>query len=50
MKRIRKNLHLPEEIVDEIEKFKRDNFLPSFTSALIELVRRSLKHERNESN
>lgn len=41
----RKNLNIPDEIIKDIEEFKKRNFMTSFTGAIIELVRRGLKYK-----
>ena len=43
MKRVRKTLELPAELIEEITKFQKENYMTTFTSALIELIRRGLK-------
>ena len=42
MKRVRKTLELPAELIEEITKFQKENYMTTFTSALIELIRRGL--------
>lgn len=43
MKRVRKTLELPAELIEEITKFQKENYMTTFTGALIELVRRGLE-------
>lgn len=43
MKFIRKNFNLPETIVGAIEKYQYDNGITSFTSAMLELIRKGLE-------
>ena len=43
MEPVRKVMNLPEELVKQIEQFARDNYINTFTAAVIELVRRGLK-------
>ena len=43
MKRERKTLELPAELIEEITKFQKENYMTTFTGALIELVRRGLE-------
>ena len=43
MKRVRKTLEFPAELIEEITKFQKENYMTTFTSAIIELVRRGLK-------
>ena len=40
-----KLIAMTKEMVAEIEKFQKDNFISSFTAAVIELVRRGLKYK-----
>lgn len=42
MKTIKKSLNLPKQLIDDIEKFQRENYMTTFTAALIELIRRGL--------
>lgn len=42
--KIRKTLELPTDLVKEIEKFQKENYMTTFTSAIIELVRRGLEN------
>lgn len=42
MKRVRKTLELPAELIEEITKFQKENYMTTFTGALIELIRRGL--------
>ena len=43
MKTIRKVTNIPADLVEEIEKFKNENYITTFTGADIELIRRGLK-------
>ena len=43
MAKTRKTLELPTDLVKEIVKFQTENYMTTFTSAIIELVRRGLK-------
>lgn len=45
MKSVRKNLRLPKDLVDNIEEFRENMMMTTFTSAIIELVRRGLKYK-----
>ena len=42
----RKTLELPTEMIKEIEKFQKENYMTTFTSAIIELVRRGLENTK----
>ena len=43
MKTIRKVTNLPADLVDEIVKFQKENYITTFTGAVIELIRRGLE-------
>lgn len=43
MSKVRKTLELPADLITEIEKFQKENYITTFTGAIIELVRRGLK-------
>ena len=43
MAKTRKTLELPTDLVKEIVKFQKENYMTTFTSAIIELVRRGLR-------
>ena len=43
MKFIRKNFNLPEGIIEEVEKYRIENSITSFTSAMLELIRKGLE-------
>lgn len=42
MQMIKKSLNLPKQLIDDVEKFQRENYMTTFTAALIELIRRGL--------
>ena len=46
MGKTRKTLELPTEMIKEIEKFQKENYMTTFTSAIIELVRRGLENTK----
>lgn len=43
MKTIRKVTNLPVDLVEEVETFKKENYITTFTGAVIELIRRGLE-------
>lgn len=43
MKTIRKVTNLPVDLVEEVEKFMKENYVTTFTGAVIELIRRGLE-------
>lgn len=43
MKKVSKLINFPEKIIDDIEKYQRNNGLSSFTAAVLELVRKGLE-------
>ena len=43
MKTTRKSLLFPDALLEEVEKFMKDNYITTFTVAIIELVRRGLE-------
>lgn len=43
VEKTRKTLELPTELIKEIEKFQKENYMTTLTSAIIELIRRGLK-------
>lgn len=46
MKKIAKLINFPEEMVTAIERYQKEHLLTSFTSAVIQLLKLSLKNER----
>lgn len=42
MQMIKKSLNLPKQLIDDVERFQRENYMTTFTAALIELIRRGL--------
>lgn len=42
MERISKLIKFPIELMKEIEKYQKENYLSSFTSAVCELIRKGL--------
>lgn len=48
MENIRKSLMIPADIIERIEKYQKDNYLGSFTTAVIQLIIKGLESEKNE--
>lgn len=48
MGKTQKGIVMPDELIDEIEKFQKENYMTSFTQAIIALVRRGLKESKKE--
>lgn len=48
MEKERKTVDLPVEMVREIEKFQKENYITTFTAAMIELVRRGLNASKEK--
>lgn len=44
-KRIGKLINFPPDLIRAIEKYREQNFLPSFTSAVINLLKKVLQEE-----
>jgi len=42
---ILKGLRLPKDIIDRIEKYQRDNYIQTFTQAVIQLLIKALETE-----
>lgn len=40
---ILKGLRLPKDIIDRIEKYQRDNYIQTFTQAVIQLLIKALE-------
>ena len=43
MKTTRKSLLFPNTLLEEVEKFMKENYITTFTGAVIELIRRGLE-------
>lgn len=39
---VRKVMNLPNDLIKEIESFRKENYINNFTAAVIELIRRGL--------
>lgn len=46
----KKLINFPPQLVAQIEAYRQEHMLPSFTSAVIVLVQRGLKNESDSSN
>ena len=42
MKTIQKAIYFPAELVNAVEEYQRENYINSFTQAIIQLVRKGL--------
>lgn len=49
MKKVKKVISFPSEMVEQIKEFKEDNFITTFTGAVIELVRRGLEYTKQNN-
>lgn len=45
MENVRKTLILPKDILDRIEKYRKENYLGSFTNTVIQLIIKGLGSE-----
>ena len=43
MERVPKLIKFPKELVEEVEKYQKENFVSSFSGAVYELIREGLK-------
>lgn len=43
METILKGLRLPKDIIDRIEKYQQENYVPSFTQAVVQLLIKALE-------
>ena len=48
MEKIRKVTILPANLVEEVEKFMKQNYITTFTGAVIELIRRGLETAKGD--
>ena len=48
MVRVPKLIQFPVELVEKIEKYREENHLSTFTSALFELIRKGLEKNSEE--
>lgn len=42
METTKKTLNIPKKLIKDIEQFRQENYIATFTAAMIELVRRGL--------
>ena len=47
MKKVKKVISFPAEMVEQIKEFGEDNFITTFTGAVIELIRRGLEYSND---
>ena len=45
METVLKGLRLPKDIIDRIEKYQRENYIQTFTQAVIQLLVKGLEKE-----
>lgn len=43
MERIAKLINFPADLMEEIEKYQKENYITSFTGTIYELIRKGLK-------
>lgn len=43
MERVSKLIKFPKDLVEEIEKYQKDNYISSFAGAVYELIRKGLE-------
>lgn len=48
MEIIRKTMTFPKSLLDEVERYQKENMIPSFTAAMQELIRKGLKQAEKE--
>lgn len=48
MKKEKKLISFPIDMIPLIKEFGRENFITTFTGAVVELVRRGLKYNNND--
>ena len=48
MEKVKKVISFPSEMVEQIKGFKEDNFITTFTGAVIELIRRGLEYSNHD--
>ena len=48
MKKVKKVISFPAEMVEQIKEFGEENFISSFTASVVELIRRGLKYSNND--
>lgn len=46
MERVNKLIKFPKDLIDEIEKYQKENYLSSFAAAVYELIRKGLSSEK----
>lgn len=50
MKKEKKLISFPAEMIGLIQEFGRENFINTFTSAVVELVRRGLEYTKQNNS
>ena len=49
MKKVKKVISFPAEMVEQIKEFGEENFISSFTGAVVELIRRGLEYTKQNN-
>ena len=50
MKKVKKVISFPAEMIELIQEFGRENFITTFTGAVVELVRRGLENTNQDND
>lgn len=48
MEKVRKSMFLPQDVIDRVEKFQKDNYIGSFTDAVIQLLLKGLDADKKK--
>lgn len=48
MKKVKKMISFPAEMVEQIKEFGEENFISSFTGSVVELIRRGLEYSNHD--
>ena len=48
MKKVKKMISFPAEMVEQIKEFGEANFISSFTGSVVELIRRGLEYSNHD--
>lgn len=48
MKKVKKMISFPAEMVEQIKEFGEENFISSFTGSVVELIRRGLEYSNRD--
>ena len=50
MKKVKKVISFPAEMVEQIKEFGEENFISSFTGSVVELIRRGLEYTKHNND